>query len=120
MAVGYSYAQVSQKKFETIIIGNADVIQLNIKGADIHLKETKGRRLLVETKVVLSVPNQALLNFVVENGRYDLNQVMDEATRTFELSSKENRNIIVVKGEECQEHISYTIYVPSNLKVNKL
>ena len=111
-----SYGQASQKTHQTFISGDAESIRVKVEGADVQLKETKGTRILVETKVTLSVPNEALLNFVIESGRYNLVQVVDPTTRQLTLEKKKSINALVVKGEECEEHITYVVYVPTSIR----
>ena len=114
-----SFSQISKKTHQTIITDNAESVRINIKDAEVEIKETKGTRILIETSIVLSVPNESLLNFVVENGRYELIQKMDASTRELSLESRKDKNVIVVKGETCAEHITYTIYVPTTMKAFK-
>jgi ethanolamine utilization protein EutA (predicted chaperonin) len=109
-------AQVSKKTYQTIIAGNAESVRVNIEGAEVQLKETKGTRILVETLIQLSVPNEALLDFVVESGRYELTQTMDQSTRELAIESKKDKNVIVVKGEQCEEHITYVVYIPTTMR----
>ena len=120
MVKGFCCAQVSQKAYQTIVVGDTEVLKIAIEGAVVEVKPTKGRRVLVETSVVLSVPNQALLDFVVKKGRYNLDQMMDAANRTFSLASPKGQNVIIVKGEECEERISYIVYVPEGIRVDQL
>lgn len=115
----FCLGQVSKKTYHTIIANNTEVIRINIEGATVELKETKGTRILVETAIKLSVPNEALLNFVVDNGRYELVQTKDESTRELLLEAKKDKNVILVKGELCAESVVYTIYVPSSMKAIK-
>jgi hypothetical protein len=110
---------VSKKTYQTIIAKNIDLIKINIVGASVELKETKGSRILVETVIKLSVPNEALLDFVIGNGRYELIQTEDQSKRELLLEAKKNKNVILVKGEACAEIITYTIYVPSSMKAIK-
>jgi hypothetical protein len=112
----FCQGQVSKKTYQTIMTGNAETIKVSIEGATVELKETKGTRILVETKIQLSLPNEALLNFVVESGRYELVQTMNATTRELSLESKKNKNVIVVKGENCEEDVIYTIYIPASIK----
>jgi hypothetical protein len=110
---------VSKKTYQTIIANNTEVLKINIEGATVEFKETKGSRVLVETIVKLSVPNEALLNFVIGNGRYELVQTKDDSKRELLLEAKKNKNVILVKGEACAEVVSYIIYVPSSMKAIK-
>ncbi|MCH2022445.1 MAG: hypothetical protein MK207_08210 [Saprospiraceae bacterium] len=96
---------------------DAETIIIDIKGDEVEIKETKGTRILVETLVKLSLPNEALLNFVIESGRYQLIKKYNSSTRELSLKSKKNRNIIIVKGNECQEEIKYKIYIPLDLHI---
>lgn len=111
--------QVSKKTYQTIIANNTEVVRINIEGATVELKETKGSRILVETIVKLSVPNEALLDFVIGNGRYELVQTKDDSKRELLLEAKKNKNVILVKGEACAEVVSYIVYVPSSMKAIK-
>lgn len=111
--------QVSKKTYQTIIAKDTEVIRINIKGATVELKETKGTRILIETQVKLAVPNEALLDFVISNGRYELIQTKDQSKRELLLEAKKNKNAILVKGEACLEIVGYTIYVPNSMKAIK-
>ena len=111
--------QVSKKTYQTIIAKNTEVLRVDIEGAKIEFKETKGTRVLVEMAVKLSVPNEALLNFVIGNGRYELTQTKDESKRELLLEAKKNKNVILVKGALCAETVTYTIYVPASMRAVK-
>lgn len=91
------FAQVSKKTYQTIMTGNAESIKIDIEGAKVDLKETKGTRILVETSVQLSLPNEALLNFVVESGRYELTKSVDATSRQLSLSSKRTKMLLLSK-----------------------
>ena len=109
--------QISKITYQTIMTQDAETIIIDIKGDEVEIKETKGTRILVETLVKLSLPNEALLNFVIESGRYQLIKKYNSSTRELSLKSKKNRNIIIVKGNECQEEIKYKIYIPLDLHI---
>lgn len=113
------FGQISKKTFQTVITDNAETVRLDIKDAKVELKETKGSRLLIETSIRLSVPNEALLSFVIANGRYKLTQTLDPSNRVLTLASKKDKNVILVKGEICDEAVTYVIYVPKNIRAIK-
>ncbi|CAA6799548.1 MAG: Unknown protein [uncultured Aureispira sp.] len=115
----FCLGQVSKKTYQTILANNVDLVKIHIEGANVEVKETKGSRILVETVIRLSVPNEALLNFVIKNGRYTLVQTQDESRRELLLEVKKDKNVILVKGEACTEQVTYTIYVPSFIKALK-
>lgn len=114
-----TYSQVAKTLHQTFTIESAEKINVDLdKAQNIFLKDTKGSRILVETKVRLSLPNQSLLDFVVNNGRYNLIKSIDKTTRELTLSSNKQNNVIVVKGQTCQEYLTYTIYMPGNVHVS--
>ena len=114
--MSYSYGQMTKKTSQTIEIGKAETLRLDVPNAKILWRTTKGQRIIIETSVELSVPNEALLNFIINNGRYELSCQINERTKQMVLSSKRNRNMLIIKGEECQEKVIYTIFVPPTLR----
>jgi hypothetical protein len=115
----FCLGQVSKKTYQTIIANDTEVIRVDVDDATLELKETKGTRILVETAIKLSVPNEALLDFVIGNGRYKLSQTADKSSRELLLQVKKDKNVILVKGKACAESVTYTIYVPASMKVIK-
>ncbi len=114
--MSYGYGQMAKKTSQTVEIGQAETLRLDVPNAKILWRTTKGNRIIIETSVELSVPNEALLNFIINNGRYELLCQINERTKQMVLSSKRNRNMLIVKGEECQEHVVYTIFIPPSLR----
>lgn len=114
--IGLSYGQLAKKTSQTIEIGKAETLRLDVPNAKILWRTTKGKRIIIETSVELSVPNEALLNFIINNGRYELLCQINERTKQMILSSKRNRNMLIIKGEECKEQVTYTIFVPPTLR----
>jgi len=110
------YAQVSKTLHQTFTLDGAEKINVNVVGKKVELKETKGTRILVETKVTISLPNPRLLDFVTNSGRYDLIKKMNASTRELSLESKKSNDVIVIKGEECKEVLEYKIYLPETVK----
>lgn len=109
-------AQVTKTLHQTFTLDGAEKINVNVVGKTVEIKETKGTRILVETKVTISLPNPRLLDFVANSGRYDLVKTLDAGTRELTLGSKKSNDVIVVKGEECKETLEYKIYLPSTVK----
>lgn len=116
VGMGTSFCQVSKTLHQTFTLDAAEKVNVNVVAKKIEMKETKGSRILVETKVTISLPNDRLLDFVCNSGRYDLTKTMDATTRELTISSKKTNDVIVVKGEECVEVLEYTIYMPASVK----
>ena len=115
-ALSYCYGQSTRYPHETITVAGIEQIKLDLGTKDVEIKPTKGSRIIVESRVTISLPNETLLKYLIESGRYGLETSIDAATGTMTLSRKRNSNILIVKGEECEEHFSYIIFVPESIK----
>jgi len=116
LCMGTTFSQVTKTLHQTFSIDAAEKVNLNVVAKKIELKETKGSRILIETKITISLPNERLLDFISNSGRYDLIKTMDAATREISIDSKKSNDVIIVKGEECHEILEYTIYMPEAIK----
>ena len=116
LCMGTTFSQVTKTLHQTFSIDAAEKVNLNVVAKKIELKETKGSRILIETKITISLPNERLLDFISNSGRYDLIKTVDGATRELSIASKKSTDVIVVKGEECHEILEYTIYMPQAIK----
>lgn len=109
------FGQLSKTISQAIDIKGFEKIHFELDSKDIIFKETKGSRILVQTKVTLSIPNENLLNFVTGSGRYDLISEIDPNDDILNIFSKKDKNTIILKGEECKEKIVYSFYIPSSV-----
>jgi hypothetical protein len=114
--LSFSYGQASNVAHETITVAGIEQLKLDLGTKDIEIKSTKGSRLIVESRVTISLPNETLLKYLIDSGRYGLETSVDPATGTMTLSRKRNTNILIVRGEECEERFSYVIFVPEAIK----
>ena len=108
--------QASKTIHQTFTTDGAEKININVVGSKVEMRETKGSRILCEVTIKLAVANERLLDFVANSGRYDLEKVIDNAINELTISSKKSNNVIVVKGEEIREEISYIFYIPATVK----
>src|SRR6187431_1544694 len=111
-----SFAQASMKYTQTFASFDADKIKVDIKGDNVQViyKEIKGTRIVLETTVAISSDNIRLLEFVVEGGRYELNKNYDASTRELTVSNKKDNDLIIIKGQQIKEEITYVIYLPES------
>ncbi|CAA6805838.1 MAG: Unknown protein [uncultured Aureispira sp.] len=116
VCMGISFAQVTKTLHQTFTLDAAEKVNINVVAKSVEMKETNGSRILVETKVMISLPNARLLDFVCNSGRYDLIKRMDETTRELTIASKKTNDILIIKGEECVEILEYVIYMPTSVK----
>jgi len=116
LAFSFSFGQASNVAHETITVNGIEQIKLDLGTKDVEIKSTKGSRIIVESRVTISLPNETLLKYLIESGRYGLETSIDAATGTMTLARKRNSNILIVRGEECEERFSYIIFVPETIK----
>ncbi|BDS15193.1 hypothetical protein [Aureispira anguillae] len=86
-------------------------IKLNTSNIEVH--HMKGTRVMVTGKVRLGIPNVFFLEVLIKKGRYDLFLTPDGGSG-LRLEDK-SRQPMVLQGEQCQEEISYAIYVPETI-----
>lgn len=114
--IANSFAQASLTFNQTFSTLKATNLELKLNSQNIKIKNTKGSRIIVEASVQISSSNYNLLEFMQNTGRYELEQQMDADRKVLILSTKRLKNVVVIKGEEIRETISYTVYVPNTIK----
>lgn len=108
-------AQVSTCLNQSFRIAEAQSVSIQVNSPNLKIKYIQGSRVLVEAKISLSIDNSTLLHFIAQNGRYDLTTALDPQTKCLTISPKNKQDLILVKGKELEENISYTIYVPKEI-----
>lgn len=104
-------AQLEQTIHQTFNVTDAKNIAISLPG-EYELKTWPGDALLVETNVRLEQASIAVMNFVVEDGRYQM--LFDSRNiGDFMLSYKTpSRAKLKTKAGECVETITTRIFVP--------
>jgi len=111
-----SKAQMTKTIHQTFTLEDATSVDINVVGKNVEIRETKGSRVMVEITIQLSEPNERLLDFIINSGRYNLDRTIDAAQGRLKIASKRTNNVIMVKGKECYEQLSYIFYVPAAVK----
>lgn len=112
LVIANSYAQATLKFNQTFASMNAVKVLMDVESEHIQVKTIKGTRIVVETLIKISSPNNRLLEFIAESGRYDLEKKFDDNQHHLTLISKKNKDVITIKGKEISEEFTYIIYVP--------
>lgn len=114
----FAFSQISKSITQTFNINDAESLSVNLNSSNIQIKYTKGSRILVETTIETSLDNPPLLEFLVQQGRYDLNKEYNPNTRSLSLfNKKKEKDVIIVKGKQLEEELTYIIYVPNKLAI---
>lgn len=111
------HGQASNKiaQIATLPLG-ATKIRINAPSAQIEIFKTKGTRISIETAIRINTGTLSLLDYLVKNGRYQMNLQMNEEIKMLTLSPPQSNNVLVIKGEACEEIITYKIHIPETIK----
>lgn len=101
---------------QTIPIDHARSLRVDVRNAKVYYKKSRGNRIIIEAEIQLSVPNETLLNYIINNGRYELQYSIDPETNQLLLTSLREKDIVIVRGDVCKERVIYTIYIPAALR----
>lgn len=112
----FSFSQsVSQTIHQALVCTDIQSVVLQLEGT-VEVRETKGSRILIETTVTLGAPNSALLQYLIDSGRYGIAQENNTADAAMSLISKKRTNVVMVKGQQCSEEVKYVVYMPPHIK----
>lgn len=107
-----SSAQATIRFNQTFSSMSAVKILMDVESSNIEVQTIKGSRILVEMAIKISSPNERLLEFIAEQGRYDLEKKFDQSINSLTLASKKNKDVLIIKGEEIREEFAYILYLP--------
>lgn len=117
----FSHAQQASQNTHQMFASKSGIIKLvlnaEVAPEDVVIRKTQGSRVVVETTIELTGANERLLQYLADNGRYELSHSFDVTDNAMVLSPKKNNNVIVIKGKECEEDLSYVIFVPSSIEL---
>jgi len=113
-----SFSVVAQSEFTTISLHSTDasIVSVDNDDAVITIEPTKGSRVIIETTVKLSINNDALAEFIKNQGRHNVS--FDETVngnltikyiKPSTINSTTTRNI--------EEKVYITIKLPDTVKV---
>ena len=108
--VQLGFAQLQKTIHKTFQIDSAEVITLELYG-EYQIETWAGDNILTETKIQVFNASKTILNFLLENGRYDIK--MELLEKTLLLQSKyQNRTPIKTKVGESKEVVNLRIFIP--------
>lgn len=89
-------------------------VDFQVDGLPHEVKSTKGTRILVDIIIHSNVQSEAVLNYLMKEGRYAMETIVDKTTQRLQFVPKE-LGVLVIKGKPLVEEISYIFYVPEQL-----
>ncbi len=90
-------------------------IRINAPSNRIQVLKTKGTRISIETAIRINAGTLPLLDYLIKSGRYELDVIVDGQTNILTLSPPKSNKVLLVKGEECQEAVTYKIHIPETV-----
>lgn len=87
-------------------------IRIHIPRSQVEILKTRGTRIFIQTAIHINIGTFSLLDYLVKAQRYQINVLMNEQTEMLVLSPSKNNNVLVVKGTECEELVTYKIHIP--------
>ena len=110
----YGQASTKTAQIATLPLGTTK-IRINAPSTQIEIFKTKGTRISIETAIRINRGTLPLLDYLVKNGRYQINVQMNEQISMLTLSPSKNKNVLIIKGKECEEVITYKIHIPETI-----
>lgn len=90
-------------------------LHLDLPSKNVTIIKTKSSRISVETTISLNRGSTPLLEYLIKTDRYKIYGESNVNSSLLKLHLKPNANILVIKGQICQEDLSYRIHVPDRL-----
>lgn len=115
-----AYSQIQGLTDATINALGVKKLVLDLNGSETKISRTKGNRIIVEMTIAFGFSSESLLNQMIANGRYDVEQQLDSETATMRISPKKLKSTINIKGEEIYEKVSYNIAIPEHIEYEEV
>lgn len=112
-----AFAQLEKTLHQTFEVKEVKAITVNIP-ADYEVLSWPGDVILVETNVKLEQANAAIMSYVVENGRYQI-QFEGNKDGSYLMSYKNpNPQKLKTKFGLCDEVVNIRIFVPESFEIS--
>jgi len=115
----FAFAQSTDVAHETVNAQGVEQVKFDLGTKDVIIKTTKGSRIIVESRVTISLSNETLLKYLIDSGRYGVESAIDASTGVMTIARKRTKNVLIVKGQECEEKFSFTIFLPEGIKFSE-
>jgi hypothetical protein len=110
-AANVANAQMQKSLIKTFNLNGATVVMLDLKG-EVLLKPADNTALRLQTDIDLKNGNISLFQAFLAKKRYDVQTKAENGTFTLTAPDREN---VKIGGQDLQETVSYTLYVPDNV-----
>ena len=94
---------------------HVSTLHLQLPSNKVKVIKTKSARVSIETTIGLDVGNPLLLDYLIKSKRYELYAHSSANSPVLTLALESTSKILIIKGEVCQEALTYIVYVPEHL-----
>lgn len=89
-------------------------LHLSLNSSEVQLQYIRGTRIMITGQVSLGINNIFFLQTLIDRGRYHL-YLTPDGSNGLRLEDK-TRQPMILKGERCEEKISYILYLPETIQ----
>lgn len=109
-------AQSSEVSHHTFVVPyQFTKVNIDLNTDNVEIRPIKGTRIFVEQHIKINSDNHHLLNFLIQQKRYELEFTTDEANKSMYLSDKKNNPKVEIREMKFEEHCKYIIFVPTSV-----
>lgn len=90
-------------------------IRIHAPSSRVKILKTKGSRMSIETSIRINEGSLPLLDYLAKEGRYKMDVLVDAQNNLLTLMPPKNQKVLLVKGEECEEVVTYKIHIPETV-----
>jgi hypothetical protein len=106
------FSQISRTTYEVIPSENITHVNVQMDG-DVVVERWTGDRVMIETKVDIYNASNSLVEFLIKEGRYELDK--QPAGSSITLSNRKNNKAITIKGIMVSEILKQRVFVPEKM-----
>jgi hypothetical protein len=108
-------AQMERTVYQSFEIDSMDTVDLDLLG-DYDLVVWAGNSVLTETNVQISHATPSILDYLIENGRYEILGEIKQPNAKFTTKLKDRKPIKNAARTECIEVITLKVFVPDTFE----
>jgi hypothetical protein len=114
----FVHAQMERTVYQSFEIDSMETLIFDLVG-DYELIVWAGNSVLTETNVQISHASPSILDYLIENGRYEILPKLEPTTASFTTKNKDRKPIKNASKTECIEVITLKVFVPDTFEWSK-
>jgi hypothetical protein len=111
-------AQMERTVYQSFEIDSMETLDFDLVG-EYELIVWAGNSVLTETNVQISHASPSILDYLIENGRYEILSKIEPKSAAFTTKNKDRKPIKNASKTECIEVITLKVFVPDTFEWSK-